>query len=244
MKYDIVFSCGHPGTVDLWGKGDERKAKIIWNETKGLCPDCHKIHKRADDIQRGLELHYEVLPDIMTDRKVEELKIWAILWFSGDTFPYKNEIQKSGFRWGENTAPSKVTNIHHSLCWSRIIRFDDTREVLNKLCAELPIKRLYRPANVTNTVEYRIANERLMLYHKKKDELLNNKPEEPDIIKGKYWNEHIYESRSSFGYTSFIYLNEQKVEIEEATFGILNKYIEDINVFRRDLYWLETGKLD
>lgn len=28
MKYDITYSCGHEGTVDLWGKVSERERKI------------------------------------------------------------------------------------------------------------------------------------------------------------------------------------------------------------------------
>lgn len=239
MKYNIIFSCNHPGTVDLWGKDNERKAKIIWNETKGLCPDCYKMHKRAEDIKRGLELHFEVLPDILSDKKAKELKIWAILWLSGDSYPYKDKIHDMGFRWGENNAPSKATSIHRSVCWSKYILFEDTDKVLDELCHELPIKRLYRPANIEKTIEYQIANEKLMQYHEKKKALLKKKPEIPDIIKGNSWNEKIYDSKSSY-----IYLNEQKVELDEATVEILNKYIKDISSFRADMYWLEIGKLD
>lgn len=28
MKYEVTFSCGHTGTVQLYGKGDERERKI------------------------------------------------------------------------------------------------------------------------------------------------------------------------------------------------------------------------
>ena len=32
MKYEVTFSCGHTSTVDLVGKGEDRKRKIKWYE--------------------------------------------------------------------------------------------------------------------------------------------------------------------------------------------------------------------
>lgn len=240
MKYDIVYSCGHPGTIDLWGKKDERNRKIVWNETRGLCPDCLKMHIKAENIKKGVELHFEVLPDILPDKKSKELKIWAILWFSGDSYLHKDKIRKMGFRWGENTAPSKATSIHRSVCWSKDILLEDFDKILDELYNELPIKRLYRPVNIEKNIEYQIASDKLAIYQKKKKELLNKKPKIPGIIKDNYWNEKIYTSCKS----SYIYLNEQKIEIDETTIEILNRYIEDISSFRADMYWLEIGKLD
>ena len=33
MKYDVTYSCGHTGTVELYGKTSERESKIRWYET-------------------------------------------------------------------------------------------------------------------------------------------------------------------------------------------------------------------
>ena len=39
MKYDITYSCGHTGTVELYGKTSERESKIRWYETTAVCPE-------------------------------------------------------------------------------------------------------------------------------------------------------------------------------------------------------------
>lgn len=43
-KYDITYSCGHKDTVTLFGPTAERDRKIEWMESKGLCPECYKVH--------------------------------------------------------------------------------------------------------------------------------------------------------------------------------------------------------
>lgn len=42
MKYDVVYSCGHKGTVDLFGPTKDRESKIEWYGRQALCPDCYK----------------------------------------------------------------------------------------------------------------------------------------------------------------------------------------------------------
>lgn len=37
-----TFSCGHTGTVQLYGKGDERERKIRYFEEYGVCSECYK----------------------------------------------------------------------------------------------------------------------------------------------------------------------------------------------------------
>ena len=39
MKYDITYSCGHTGTVELYGKTSERESKIRWYETTNVDVD-------------------------------------------------------------------------------------------------------------------------------------------------------------------------------------------------------------
>lgn len=38
-KYDVVYSCGHEGVLDLWGKRKQREWKIR-NAQFLLCPEC------------------------------------------------------------------------------------------------------------------------------------------------------------------------------------------------------------
>lgn len=46
MKYEVTFSCGHTGTVQLYGKGDERERKIRYFEEYGVCSECYKECRR------------------------------------------------------------------------------------------------------------------------------------------------------------------------------------------------------
>ena len=47
MKYDITYSCGHAGTVELYGKTSDRESKIRWYETTAVCPECYKKQQEA-----------------------------------------------------------------------------------------------------------------------------------------------------------------------------------------------------
>ena len=47
MKYDITYSCGSAGTVELYGKTSERESKIRWYETTAVCPECYKKQQEA-----------------------------------------------------------------------------------------------------------------------------------------------------------------------------------------------------
>nr|DAL08165.1 MAG TPA: pepsin inhibitor [Caudoviricetes sp.] len=71
MKYDITYSCGHDGTVDLWGKGAERERKISFFERCGLCPECYKAPPKCwgklftesaltDEIQKAKSLGAQI----------------------------------------------------------------------------------------------------------------------------------------------------------------------------------------
>jgi|GEM_PF-981998 len=43
-KYDVSYSCGHEGTVTLFGPTAERDRKIEWMASQGRCPECYKAH--------------------------------------------------------------------------------------------------------------------------------------------------------------------------------------------------------
>lgn len=52
MKYQITYSCGHTGTVELYGKNIDRESKIM-SLKKQVCPVCHeaKVREAAKDIK-------------------------------------------------------------------------------------------------------------------------------------------------------------------------------------------------
>lgn len=47
-KYDVTFSCGHTGTVELFGKSADRERRITYFEKYGECPACYKARKAQE----------------------------------------------------------------------------------------------------------------------------------------------------------------------------------------------------
>lgn len=47
-KYEVTFSCGHTGTVELFGKTADRERKLRWYETSAVCPECYKAQQKAE----------------------------------------------------------------------------------------------------------------------------------------------------------------------------------------------------
>ena len=41
-KYDVTYSCGHSGVVNLFGKTADRENKLRWYEKHALCPACRE----------------------------------------------------------------------------------------------------------------------------------------------------------------------------------------------------------
>ena len=52
-KYNITYSCGHEGTVQLFGKSEERERKIKYYEEFGLCTECYKKQKQEENAKLG-----------------------------------------------------------------------------------------------------------------------------------------------------------------------------------------------
>lgn len=46
--YDITYSCGHAGRLNLIGKVKDRERRIEWLESSGECPDCFKARKEQE----------------------------------------------------------------------------------------------------------------------------------------------------------------------------------------------------
>ena len=51
MKYEVRYSCGHIGTVELFGTASERENKIRWYSEHAVCPACYKAQKEAECAQ-------------------------------------------------------------------------------------------------------------------------------------------------------------------------------------------------
>lgn len=59
-RYTVKFSCGHEGTIELFGKDVDRKRKIAYFEENGLCPECYAAAKEAEKAEgcKEVEMKY------------------------------------------------------------------------------------------------------------------------------------------------------------------------------------------
>lgn len=60
-KYNVNYTCGHEGTVELFGKTTDRMKKIEWME-ENLCPECYareqaQLQNKDNQIEE-VEMHY------------------------------------------------------------------------------------------------------------------------------------------------------------------------------------------
>lgn len=51
-QYEVKFSCGHTGIIQLFGKETDRQRKISWYEKHGLCPECHR--KQQEEAKKAV----------------------------------------------------------------------------------------------------------------------------------------------------------------------------------------------
>lgn len=54
-KYNVMFSCGHEETIQLYGPGKERERKIDYYKNYGLCRNCYKAQRDAEFAKKSEE---------------------------------------------------------------------------------------------------------------------------------------------------------------------------------------------
>lgn len=47
-KYNVTYSCGHSGEVQLFGSHDERERKLAWYRDVAVCPDCYRARQQVE----------------------------------------------------------------------------------------------------------------------------------------------------------------------------------------------------
>lgn len=110
---DIKFSCGHEGSVQLYGSGAERERKKWYYENRGLCPECLEKKREADrEARRAAEKEAGLCVAFRAgmrrdlekvdgeERIVASRVVFAV--FEGDTYPRKEELKAIGARWRDD----------------------------------------------------------------------------------------------------------------------------------------------
>ena len=91
-KYDVKFSCGHTGVVEIYGSGAERERKLWWYENKAMCSDCYKAKKVSDPL---------VLNITLGDNET------AVFYWTGNAYEVKEELKARGYEWKDEISNEK-----------------------------------------------------------------------------------------------------------------------------------------
>lgn len=116
MKYTVTYSCGHTGTVQLYGKTEERERKIKYYEEYGLCPECYKKQKQEENEKMGLLLCSTIEYELSGKGEIQ-----VRLSFRGDTKPHKEEIKALGYRWTVLDDTQILSTARPEMGWVKIV---------------------------------------------------------------------------------------------------------------------------
>ena len=69
MKYEVTYSCGHVGTVHIYGTAAERERKIDWYEKYAVCPDCYEKARQEEAATAAKQNKADGLPALTGSEK-------------------------------------------------------------------------------------------------------------------------------------------------------------------------------
>lgn len=141
-KYNITYSCGHEGTVQLFGKSEERERKIKYYEEFGLCTECYKKQKQEENAKLGF-----LIGGSVADTLSEKGEIQICLSFAGDTLPHKEEIKALGYRWTAVDA-SQMAYMHKpDMGWVKVVPYEHLEEEKEKALQSVQRKQRFPTVN-------------------------------------------------------------------------------------------------
>ena len=127
MKYEVTYSCGHTGTVQLYGKTDERERKISYYKEYGLCSVCYKKQKQEENEKMGLVLCNTIEYELSGKGEIQ-----VRLSFRGDTKPHKEEIKALGYRWTVLDDTQILSTTRPEMGWVKIVPYKCLEEEKGK----------------------------------------------------------------------------------------------------------------
>lgn len=233
-KYDVTYSCGHTGTVQLYGKNEDRARKIESYERYSLCPECYKKQKQEEDEKLGLLICGVVDSDLSEDGEVR-----IRMYFKGDTMPHKEEIRGLGYSWRVIDDTQILSTSRPDMGWVKLVPYSSLEEEKEKAFS-IGAKEADVSQKETDfqksAFEEMLAAKASFLKHNKimlekkqqlKEKLNGLCPVEPGVIRGKRWNQKVYGKAGRYS----IYPDGEKQNISDEEAEKLKKYLEDLKEY-------------
>lgn len=236
MKYTVTYSCGHTGTVQLYGKTEERERKIKYYEEYGLCPECYKKQKQEENEKMGLVLCSTIEYEL--SRKGE---IQVRLSFRGDTKPHKEEIKALGYRWTVLDDTQILSTARPEMGWAKIVPYECMKEEKEKALSigareatmeekeKLVQKNRFEEMLAAQILFKKEHGKELQKQQEQEEKLTDLLKEEPDFIKGRRWNQKIYGKAGNYS----IYPDGEKINISDEQAEALKNYLKKLKQCRK-----------
>ena len=226
-KYNITYSCGHEGTVQLFGKSEERERKIKYYEEFGLCTECYKKQKQEENAKLGFLIGGSVA-DTLSGKG--EIQICLSL-------PHKEEIKALGYRWTAVDASQMAYMRKPDMGWVKVVPYEHLEEEKEKAFAigakeaEISDREL---ANQKERYQEMLSEQKLFRKRNKKKleaqkQLADLLPEKPECIRDGHWNEKVYGKAGRYS----IYLDGNKVNISDEEAVGLEAYLGNMEKYRK-----------
>lgn len=214
-KYNIKFSCGCSWKINL----DEpvgKQLKVDWLDIEGICYSCYR-NLESQKIQEFLALNWKY-----ESRSQNEPS--AIMWFSGNTFPYKELIKSLGYKWDYHFDEEK--------CWAKkVSKIDELRNEIS-LARNSGVRIV---VNRNKKIDYKFLLKAVEINEIKKEKLEDieqqerseitfiERPSPPKLVNGT-WNKKIYGRRGQYS----IYVDGVKKRVHDEQYNELMKYKEEL----------------
>ena len=223
-KYQVNFSCGHTGTVELFGKSEERSRKIAYFEKEGLCSECYKEMMRTQEAQTPLGVTVELDP--YADK-------CFTLVFTGDTKPVKDRIKTLGFRWTEKSVSSGVFGVLSTkscFAWCKDVSEQELTSEQDKIKEAFPEIQFTNDYSSIDIAAYHKVQQQRAEAEAEKQEKISaiEKPIKPDCLPDGYFNGKVYgKNRYS------IYVDNKKIDITEDEKQKVEEYVQSLAEYNK-----------
>ncbi|MGN0624595.1 MAG: hypothetical protein ACI4JA_11700 [Oscillospiraceae bacterium] len=223
-KYEVKFSCGHTGTVELFGKTEERYRKLEYFERQGLCSECYKEMMSAQEAQTPLGVTVELDPYVD--------KCFTLV-FTGDTKPVKDRIKALGFRWTEKSESSGMFGVLSTksyFAWCKDVSEQDLSAEQDKIKEAFPEIQFTKDYSDIDIAAYHKVQQQRAESEAIKQEKISalEKPVKPDCLPDGYFNGKVYgKNRYS------VYVDNKKIDITEEEKQSIEEYAQKLAEYNK-----------